>query len=89
MRTHDEMIQVTFTKRAMRDIKKLSPEARRRIELAIDELFDDVRAGDRLHGDWEGCWKLRAGDYRIIYQIKSEDLVEIQYVQHRRRASRK
>jgi len=83
------MIQVTFTKRAMRDIKKLPPETRRRIELAIDELFDDVRAGDRLHGDWEGYWKLRAGDYRIIYQIKSEDSVEIQYVRHRRRAYRR
>lgn len=83
------MIQVTFTKRALRDIKKLSPEAQRRIELAIDELFDDVRAGDRLHGDWEGYWKLRAGDYRIIYQIKSEDLVEIQYIRHRRRAYQK
>ncbi len=83
------MIQVTFTKRALRDIKKLSPETQRRIELAIDELFDDVRAGDRLHGDWEGYWKLRAGDYRIIYQIKSEDLVEIQYIRHRRRAYQK
>jgi mRNA interferase RelE/StbE len=80
------MIQVTFTKRAMRDIKKLQPEVRRRIELAIDELFDNARAGDRLHGDWEGYWKLRAGDYRVIYEIKSENSVEIQYVRHRRHA---
>ncbi len=80
------MMRVTFTKRAMRDIKKLQPEVRRRIELAIDELFDNVRAGDRLHGDWEGYWKLRAGDYRVIYEIKNENSVEIQYVRHRRQA---
>ncbi len=81
----DGMIQITFTRRALRDIKKLSPESRRRIELAIDALFDDVRAGDRLHGKWEGYWKLRAGDYRIIYLIKDESHVEIQYVRHRRK----
>ena len=80
------MIHITFTRRALRDIKKLSLESRRRTELAIDVLFDDVRAGDGLHGKWEGYWKLRAGDYRIIYLIKDEGHVEIQYVRHRRRA---
>ena len=83
------MITITFTRRALRDIKKLSPEARRRVELSIDELFDDVRAGDKLHGEWEGYWKLRAGDYRVIYEIKNKNSVGIQYVRHRRRAYRK
>ena len=55
------------------------------MELAIDELFDNVRAGDKLHGDWEGYRKLRAGDYQIIYAIKDENSVEIQYIRHRRR----
>lgn len=73
----------------MRDIRKLLPDARRRVELAMDELFDDIRAGDRLHGEWEGYWKLRAGDYRIIYQIVNGDSVEVQYIRHRRRAYRR
>ena len=72
----------------MRDIRKLPKDVRRRIELAADELFDDIRAGDKFHGGWEGYWKLRAGDYRIIYKIKNEALVEIQYVRHRRKAYR-
>ncbi len=82
------MVKITFTRRALRNIRKLSRDVQRRIELAIDELFDDIRAGDKLHGEWEGYWKLRAGDYRIIYKIKSEALIEIQYVRHRRRAYR-
>ena len=83
-----KMVEVTFTRRSLRDLKKLPGDVRRRMELAIDELFDDIRAGDKLHGEWEGCWKLRAGDYRIIYKIKSEALIEIQYVKHRRSAYR-
>jgi len=83
------MRRVVFTRRAVRDIRKLLPDARRRVELAMDELFDDIRAGDRLHGEWEGYWKLRAGDYRIIYQIVNGDSVEVQYIRHRRRAYRR
>jgi len=80
------MRRIVFTRRAMRDIRKLPPDARRRVELAIDELFDDVRAGDRLHGEWEDYWKLRAGNYRVIYRIVNEGSVEIQYIRHRRHA---
>lgn len=83
------MVQVLFTRRALRDLKKLPKEAKRRIKLAIDELFDNIRAGDKLHGDWKGYWKLRTGDYRIVYKIGNEDKVVIQYVRHRRRAYRR
>ena len=82
------MVEITFTRRAMRDIRKLPRDVQRRIELAMDELLDDIRAGDKLHGEWEGYWKLRAGDHRIIYKIKSETQVEIQYVRHMRKAYR-
>jgi len=82
------MVEITLTRRAMWDMKKLPTGIQRLIELAIDELMDDVRAGDKLHGEWGGYRKLRAGNYRVIYKIKSEASVEIQYVRHRRRAYR-
>lgn len=83
------MAKLRFTRRALRDIRKLSPEARRAVELALDALLDDPRAGDPLHGDWEGCWKLRTGAYRIIYRFEDDAVVEIQYVRHRRDAYRR
>ena len=81
-------MEVRFTRRALRDIRKLTPALRRHIEIALDALFDDPRAGDRLHGDWEGYWKLRAGEYRIIYRIARPGVVEVFYVRHRREAYR-
>jgi len=82
------MAYLRFTRRALRDIRKLSPEVQRRIEIALDALIEDPQAGDPLHGDWKGYWKLRAGDYRIIYRITDTNGVEIQYVRHRREAYR-
>ncbi len=80
------MAEIRFTRRARRDIRKLTPGTRRQIEVALDELIDAPRAGDRLDGEWEGYWKLRTGDYRIIYRIVARGVVEVQYVRHRREA---
>lgn len=82
------MAELQFARRALRDIRKLPPEARREIEVALDQLLEDPRAGDPLHGEWKGNWKLRARDYRIIYRISAET-IEVQYVRHRREAYRK
>ncbi|MGH2397625.1 MAG: type II toxin-antitoxin system RelE family toxin [bacterium] len=82
------MAGLRFTQRARRDIRKLSSEVKRKIEIALDALIDDPTSGDLLHGDWKGYWKLRAGDYRIIYKVLDAKIVEIQYVRHRRDAYR-
>jgi mRNA interferase RelE/StbE len=81
-------MEMRFTRRALRDIRKLSPPVRRQVEIALDALFDDRRAGDRLHGEWEGDWKLRSGEYRVIYRIMDRGVVEVLYVRHRREAYR-
>ncbi len=83
------MAELRFTRRAVRDIRKMTPDLRRRLEIALDQLIDDPKAGDPLHGDWEGYWKLRTGDYRIIYRIINAHVVEVQYVRHRREAYRR
>ncbi len=83
------MTKIRFTRRASRDIRKMTPEVRRRLEMALDQLIDDPTAGNRLHGEWEGHWKLRTGDYRIIYRVIDAGIIEVQYVRHRREAYRK
>jgi len=83
------MTEIRFTRRALRDIRKMSSTVRQKLELAMDQLIQDRKAGDPLSGKWEGYWKLRAGDYRIIYRIVSAGIIEVQYVRHRREAYRR
>ncbi len=83
------MAAIRFTRRALRDIRKMTPGVRRRLEITLDQLIDDPKAGDPLHGDWEGYLKLRTGDHRIICSPIDADTVELQYVRHRREAYRR
>ena len=75
---------------AIRDLKSLPPGIRSRIEKAIDRLVDDPRpSGARKLVGFDDEWRLRVGDYRVLYIIKDpERQVVIARVAHRREAFR-
>ena len=83
--------QVTLTQAAARQLRKLDHQARRRIQAAIDLIAVDPRppAGTQLVGG-AGEWRVRTGDYRIIYEIHDRRLlVLVLGVGHRREINRK
>lgn len=61
---------------AVRQLRKISPEARRRIQAAIEILAETPRApgAKKLSGS-SGDWRVRTGDYRIIYEIRDAQLI--------------
>jgi mRNA interferase RelE/StbE len=71
---------------AVRQLRKLDPPARRRIQAAVELLAQEPRpAGARklVSGDHE--WRVRTGDYRIVYEIHDQVLlVLVLAVGHRR-----
>lgn len=62
---------------AVRSIRKVPPEAKRRIQAAVDLLANDPRppAAKKLTGRSE--WRVRTGDYRILYRIQDEVLLVV------------
>ena len=46
--------------------------------------FGETGSGDAapLHGEWKGCYRLRVGDYRVIYRL-IDDGFEVIAVGHR------
>jgi mRNA interferase RelE/StbE len=62
---------------AVRSIRKLPPEAKRRIQAVIDLLADEPRppAAKKLTGRPE--WRVRTGDYRVLYRIQDEILLVV------------
>ncbi len=78
--------QVTLAPAAARRLRKLDPHARRRVQAAIELLAEDPHppAAARLDGG-AGEWRVRNGDYRIIYEIHQDQLlVLVLNVGHRR-----
>ena len=48
---------------------------RARIVAAIDRLVEIPHLGSALKGDLRGLRRLRVGDYRIVYEVRDEELV--------------
>ena len=78
--------QVLLTPAAVRQLRKLDPAGRRRVQAAIDLLADEPRPpGARQLVGGAGEWRVRTGDFRIIYDIRDRELlVLVVKVGHRR-----
>ncbi len=77
---------VSLAPAATRQLRKFDPEVRRRLQAAIELLADNPRppAATRLVGG-AGEWRVRTGDYRVIYEIHDgELLVLVLRMAHRR-----
>ncbi len=76
------------------DLKKIPTASRSRIARAIEErlVTEPERFGAPLTGTLGGYWKLRVGDYRVVFKIGARD-VWILAIVHRKdvyeRASRR
>lgn len=83
--------RITLAPCAARQLRKLDPQARRRIQAALELLATEPRppTATRLVGG-AGEWRARTGDYRIIYEIHDDRLVVLVLrVGHRRDVYRK
>jgi mRNA interferase RelE/StbE len=81
---------VTFARSARRELEKIDRPMARRILAKIEELSAEPRpAGcQKLRGE-SGLWRLRVGDYRVVYGVDdSRGLVDIVAVGHRREVYR-
>ena len=77
---------VTLSPAAARQLRKFDPQTRRRLQAVIELLADEPRppAATRLVGG-TGEWRVRTGDYRVIYEIHDgELLVLVLRMAHRR-----
>lgn len=72
------MFKIVLHKNASKKLAKLPGDLRSKIFKAIDSLSIDPYAGKKLHGQLEGSYRIRIGDFRIIYDIhRPEGLIII------------
>ncbi|MFJ4223595.1 type II toxin-antitoxin system RelE/ParE family toxin [Microbacterium sp. NPDC089695] len=78
--------RVEFTAAAAREIRKLDPQIRRRVLAGISELEREPRPhGVRKLAGFDNAWRVRVGDYRVLYEVVDDQvLVTVVRVAHRR-----
>lgn len=85
------MYAVEIIDTAARDLAGLDKSAARRISLRLNwlgENFEHVRH-IRLSGEFSSFYKFRIGDYRILYQILTDEkIILVHAVRHHREAYR-
>ncbi len=70
------MWQVIITRKAERTLKRLPQDVVRRLSAAIDALADDPRhAGSQKLVGFDDLYRIRVGDWRIIYTIEDDKLL--------------
>ena len=81
---------ITFAQSARKDLERLSASIVNRIFPKIEALAQNPRpAGCRKLQGVENLWRIRVGDYRVVYQVFDEELVvDIVAVRHRSKAYR-
>lgn len=78
--------RVEFTTAAARQVRKLPRPARDRVLDAIEDLGEDPRphGAKKLVGE-QTAWRVRIGDYRVIYDVFDAELtVSVIRAAHRR-----
>lgn len=80
------MANVRISDRAARDLAGLDRAVAQRIIARIRWLAENLSQirPESLTGELAGLFKLRVGDYRVIYQILDEGTILILAVGHRR-----
>ena len=81
---------VEFRRSAEKDLRRLDPMAQRRVLRAAENLATNPRPdGCRKMQGSENAFRIRVGDYRIVYTVDDAVLiVAVERIRHRREVYR-
>jgi len=81
------MYQILISQSAEKEMDKLPLKVNRRLDIAIGALAQNPRPTGckKLKGVHESTWRIRVGDYHIIYGVDDTiKIIDIRKVGHRK-----
>jgi mRNA interferase RelE/StbE len=82
--------RVTITATAVKERQKLDATTRQRIDKSLQGLLENARpSGAKKLSGSSHEWRIRVGDYRILYEVDDEGrLITVWRIAHRREVYR-
>jgi len=79
-------VEVLYKASVRRDLRKIDQKNVERILREIRNILgNNPRKGEALHGEFAGLYKLRIGDYRVIYALLEQGVLVLR-IRHRSKA---
>lgn len=81
------MYKVVYLDQVEEDLRKLDKSIAKKILVRIESYLakDPKGLGKLLKGEFDGYWRYRWGDYRVIYKISEQEiLIIILRISHRK-----
>jgi mRNA interferase RelE/StbE len=66
--------RIEYAQEAVKALRKLDPQIRRRVRNAVEALQEDPLRGKPLQYDLKGLRSWRTGDFRIVYAVQDQVL---------------
>jgi len=79
------LVEIEWTEGAIKDLEELDKPVAQRVLRRLAWFSKNFRriVPEPLGGEFKGTFKLRIGDWRVVYTVEGETIV-IQFVGHRR-----
>ena len=84
------MYRIEFSSSAAKEFRELTGELKKRVGVVVDKLSENPRpTGVRKLAVSEKLYRVRVGDYRIVYEINDgASAIRITRIRHRKEAYR-
>lgn len=79
-------VRILYKSSVARDLKKIDHKDKQRILAQIEDILGgNSKKGEALHGEFDGLFKLRVGDYRVVYALVGQGVLVLR-IRHRSKA---
>ncbi len=81
------IFKISIRKQALKELERFPAYINRKILKEIDSLAFNPRPRGckKLKGEFETLWRIRSGDYRIIYSVEDKiKIIDVRHVGHRK-----
>lgn len=67
--------EIEFKPQALKDLKRLPKAMQRRVVARIEALGDDLAGDVRRLTDYTPEYRLRVGDYRVLFELEASKVI--------------
>ena len=80
--------EIELKPRAVKDLRKIPKDQASRIADALEDLADGMKGDIKRLTNFTPEYRLRVGEYRVLFEIEDSSRIVVYRVRHRREAYR-